>query len=125
MMNIYRNEKGFTIVETIVVLAIIGVLVAIAIPLMHFIVSDTEKRVCQENLRVMSGALETWKACHPTSNYPSNEAVVSTLATDGLLKEEPSCPSGGMYSCEGGGSSSLPIISCSLKNDGDGGHHYP
>ncbi|MSU62307.1 MAG: type II secretion system protein [Pedosphaera sp.] len=60
-MQIKTNRKsGFTLVEIMIVVAIIGLLAAIAIP--NFVKARTsaQKNACINNLRQIDGAIEQW-----------------------------------------------------------------
>jgi len=94
----WLNRKGFTLVEIMIVVAIIGLLAAIAIP--NFMQARTTARLnaCRNNLRVMSGAIEQWAL---ETNQADSAAVGSDAAI--LLWEvyikgdQPDCPGGGTY----------------------------
>ncbi len=55
-----RTRKGFTLVEIMIVVAIIGLLAAIAIP--NFIKARemAEKNACVANLKQIQGAIQVW-----------------------------------------------------------------
>lgn len=94
-MRFLRNEKGFTLIELMVVILIIGILVAIAVPIFNQARASAWQRTCQANLRTMDGALQTWAADNPGTNYPQTQAAVldanSTLIPN-YIKAEPHCP---------------------------------
>ena len=58
MMRLQRNEKGFTLVEIMIVVAIIGLLAALAIP--NFIKARNRSRdsICVNNMKVIASAIE-------------------------------------------------------------------
>lgn len=53
MTKLRRNKKGFTLAELLIVIAIIGILVAIAMPIFRSQVDDAEKLVKQANCRTV------------------------------------------------------------------------
>ena len=52
-----RKKKGFTLVELMVVVVIIGVLVAIAIPLFNAVQARAVRGAIEANLRTIDGAI--------------------------------------------------------------------
>ena len=82
-----RNEKGFTLIELMVVVLIIGILVAIAIPVFGSAATNAKLRSCQANLRTLDGGIAQYNA-----EYNSNPADPAALVTAGFVKVNPDCP---------------------------------
>ena len=95
-MRIKTNRKsGFTLVEIMIVVAIIGLLAAIAIPNFVKARGTAQKNACINNLRQLDGAKEQWALENKKS---AGTATVST-EIDAYLKGSlaPTCPGGGTY----------------------------
>ena len=92
------NKSGFTLVEIMIVVAIIGLLAAIAIP--NFVKARTtsQANACINNLRQLDGAaqqyaLENKKSSSDTYTLSAIQPYIK-LTSNGSL---PACPGGGTY----------------------------
>src|ERR1043165_938410 len=92
------RHSVFTFVEIMIVVAIIGLLVSVAIP--NFVHARTvaQQNACINNLRQIDGAAQTWALENnkpPTDPYPlSMVKPYLKLDSKGNI---PSCPAGGLY----------------------------
>ncbi|HEB13270.1 MAG TPA: prepilin-type N-terminal cleavage/methylation domain-containing protein [Actinobacteria bacterium] len=100
MRKMVRNEKGFTLIELMVVVLIIGILVAIAIPVFGSAANNARDKACEGNVRTIAGAVAQYQA-----EYNSVPADVDALVTASFLKSAPDDPHNATwtYSIDGTG----------------------
>ncbi|MDI6799493.1 MAG: prepilin-type N-terminal cleavage/methylation domain-containing protein [Actinomycetota bacterium] len=92
-MKRFKREGGFSLVELMVVILIIGILVAIAIPVYNLAVTNAQRRTCQANLRTLNGAATVYRATEAAGTFPADIAAM----VPNYIKAAPACPAGGTY----------------------------
>jgi prepilin-type N-terminal cleavage/methylation domain-containing protein len=111
-----RWQKGFTLIELMIVILIIAILVAIAVPVFISARGNAQRRTCQANLRSIDGAINTYDAQYDAYPNPGlvDSAAVGFVPT--VLKRTPSCPTtNSVYSLTAG---TPPIVACPTTETG-------
>ena len=115
-----KNEKGFTLMEMLIVVAIIAVLIAIAIP--TFNASLNKARVATDEANIRSGYASTMAEVltkelgeEPTA---ADAKVTYWLKDDGSVEAAAAAPTGA-YACKGNNTDgTAKIAGIALNNDG-------
>ena len=116
-------HPGFTLVEIMIVVAIIGLLAAMAIPNFMHSRAEVQARACINNLTQIEGAVEEFamengKKDGDAISYPADlTPFIKLNSAHGI----PGCPAGGVYSISAVGSS--PV--CSLGSTVNPAHVVP
>jgi prepilin-type N-terminal cleavage/methylation domain-containing protein len=93
-MQIQRLKSGFTLVEIMIVVAIIGLLAAIAIPNFVRARTKSQQNACINNLRQVDGAVQQWalETKQPATATVTNGAVIQPYIGRGTGGTLPNCP---------------------------------
>ena len=106
-----RREKGFTLVEIMIVVMIIGILLAIAVPNFVRAKENSRAKGCCSNLKQIDGATQQWAI----ENKKARTDTPVQADIEMYLKAYPLCPSGGAYTI-----GTIAINpTCSIGTNGD------
>lgn len=86
------NKKGFTLIELMIVIAIIAILAAILVP--NFVKARAQGQLtaCKSNLKNIGTAMEMYASDHNGRYIPTGALAGSALTTQGYMKVVPTCP---------------------------------
>ncbi len=86
-------RRGFTLLEIMIVVLVLGILAAIAVPGWRQVRETTQIRTCAANReRIERGKQEWYMEGRDSTDVPTMADLVPTH-----VKEVPQCPAGGTY----------------------------
>ena len=88
------RASGFTLVEIMMVVAIIGLLIAVAVPNFSKMRKDAQKTACHAQLKQIDGSKEMWATQEKRADGDTpSDSQLGAYFKDGM----PTCPGGGSY----------------------------
>lgn len=90
--QVVRNKRGFTLIEILIVVAIIGILAAIAVPNVTRALQTAKTNADAANIASLQNAVEMYYI--DNGAWPEPEGFQTELVNKGYLKKEVSPPQG-------------------------------
>ena len=111
-------KRAFTLIEIMIVVLIIGILLAIAVPNFVRAREASRAKACVANLKQIDSAKEQWAMDTRASSGAAGPALSTLVGASGYIKSDPTCPSSGSYTvnnigtnpvCSVGGTAGDPL----------------
>lgn len=111
----HRTTRGFTLIELMIVIAIISILVSMAAWSFSGIRKRIRRTSCRENMRVILQAAQLSQT--EMANLDNENLTVQKLHELGYLRSRPTCPCAGKYWVQN--EKDNLRVSCVETNNGD------
>lgn len=86
IVMIHRSRNGFTLVEVMIVVVIVGILAAIVVPFVMGYLDDAEQAAAESTFVTVQRALELYK--HENNAYPESLDLLAFQANERLTLPE-------------------------------------
>lgn len=113
--NSEHRQRGFTLIEILIVLLILSVFMAVSFPIYLSAVSDSQKKTCRANMQSIANGVRAARIKFSFSDFsPLLGSISTSLEPD--LATLPICPNGGAYSINVASASTTGfLVSCSYS----------
>ena len=91
------HKKGFTLIEVLLVVIIVGVLAAIVIPRILYTKKQAQQEACKANISAINSQLELYNLME--GGWPSPDSAIFGVASY-FPDNSPACPFGSAYAID-------------------------
>lgn len=109
------DRKGFTFIEAVVALAILGILAGVAIVVFGSIHALAQEKACLANMNNVE--IASWSNATIYDEDVPTSANALLNGNDSYISEHIVCPSGGVYTAKYDEATGKLIISCSVHGE--------
>lgn len=113
MKTNHIRKSGFTLAEVMIVVSIVGLLAAVAVPNLAKARELSQTKTCLANLKQLQCAITVWGM---ENRKGAGDQIISDelYGPDNYLRAEPKCPAGGEYEFFVVGAS--PEVTCTVDD---------
>lgn len=113
-----QAAKGFTLIEIMIVIAIIGILMTMGTAYYQRAKAQALIKACKKNMFTLEGAITQHSLNTGSENYVEtiSDAFINELVSAGYLKDPVKCPYAGTYKLETKSSNNIKerTVRCSI-----------
>lgn len=88
-LNLSRpNERGMTLIEIVIIIAVMGILFSVAVPAYKDMITDAKISACKAGLGSLRVAIQQWQAARALSLGTATWPVLDSVAAPGVIVEQ-------------------------------------